>query len=114
MLRQFSTARGEFPGSLSPADVALVNYARKVASDAPAVTAADIGRLKECGFSDAEVFDIAAVAAARAFWTKVLEALGVEPDAPFHQLDEEFRTALAPGRPLDFRASGAVAEAVLP
>ena len=107
-------ARGEFPASLSPADIALVVFTRKVARDASDVNAADVDRLRLRGFSDPEIFDIAAVAAARAFWTKVLESLGVEPDAAFHNLDAEFKRTLASGRPVDFRAQGPVAEAVLP
>jgi len=43
----------------------------------------------------------------------VLEALGVAPDAPFHQMEEEFKHTLAVGRPLSFQATGTAA-AVLP
>lgn len=95
-------ARGETPRSLSPADTAMMEFARAVARDASAITAADVERLKQHGFTDAEVFDIAATAAARAFWTKVIESLGVETDAPFRAVDEELREALSVGRPIEF------------
>lgn len=95
-----AVAKGEAPSSLSAAEVAMVEFARKVARDASAVTREDVEHLKRHGFTDAEVFDITAVAAARAFWTKVIEALGVEADAPFHALDSEFRSVLSAGRPL--------------
>ena len=95
-------SRGETPASLSPAEAAMVAFARTVAVDATAVTADDVRGLKELGFSDGEIFDIAATSAARAFWTKLLDALGVETDAAFQKLDPEFRDALAVGRALDF------------
>ena len=107
-------ARGEFPPSLSVAEVAIVMFTRKMSRNASEVTPADVERLRVNGLSDPEIFDVAAVAAARAFWTKVLESLGVAPDAPFHQMDEEFKHTLAVGRPLNFHAQGAVAAGVLP
>ena len=108
-------ARGEFPDSLSVAEVAIVMFARKMSRNASDITAADIERLRTRGLSDAEVFDVAAVAAARSFWTKVLESLGVDADPPFHDMDEEFKHTLASGRPLSFQAQGAAAAvAVLP
>jgi len=94
--------RGETPASLTPAEAALIAYARKVAVDATTVTAEDVAGLKRHGFSDGEIFDIAATSAARSFWTKVLDALGVELDPAVHGLDAGFREPLAVGRPLDF------------
>jgi len=93
-------ARGEAPDALTDAEAAMLEFARKVARDASTVTAGDVERLKALGFTDAEVFDIAATAAARAFWTKVIESLGVEADAPFHAMDPELTDALIAGRPL--------------
>ena len=96
--------RGEAPASLTPAEAAMIAFARKVAVDATTVTADDIEGLKRHGFSDGEVFDIAATSAARAFWTKLLDALGVEVDAAVQKLDPAFLNALAVGRPLGFNA----------
>jgi uncharacterized peroxidase-related enzyme len=89
--------------SLTAAEVAMMQYARKVAKDATKVTAGDVARLRSLGFSDAEIFDIAAVAAARAFFTKILEGLGAEPDSSFLEMGEGLRNALTPGGPIDFR-----------
>ena len=97
-------ARGKTPNSLSAGDVALMAFARDVARDATKVTSGQIEQHKQHGFTDGEIFDIAAIAAARAFWTKVLDALGVEADAAYRELDGEFRQALTVGRPIDFRA----------
>lgn len=107
-------ARGEFPASLSVAEVAIVMFTRKMSRNASDVTAADIARLRDHGLADGEIFDVAAVAAARSFWTKLLESLGVEPDAAFHDLEPEFKHTLACGRPLSFNAHGPAAVGVLP
>jgi uncharacterized peroxidase-related enzyme len=103
--------RGKTPASLSAAEAAMMMFARRVAKDATAITSGEVARLKQHGFTDAEIFDIAATAAARAFWTKVIEALGVEADAPFRAMDYELRKALTVGRPIDFLASEQLAGA---
>jgi uncharacterized peroxidase-related enzyme len=95
-------ARGETPPSLSAAEAALMRFACAVAHDASAVTAEDVAELKRHGFSDGEVFDIAAVAAGRAFFTKIIESLGVAADAPLRAMDATLREALTVGRPVTF------------
>jgi uncharacterized peroxidase-related enzyme len=95
-------ARGETPRTLTAAEAALLRFARAVARAASAVTADDVAGLKRHGFSDAEVFDIAAVAAGRAFFTKVIESLGVGADAPLRNMNPELRKELTVGRPIEF------------
>jgi hypothetical protein len=95
-------ARRETPRSLSAADAALMHFARAVARDASAVTAEDVAVLKQHRLSDADVFDIVAVAAGRAFFTKIIESLGVRTDAPARRMSAELREALAVGRPIEF------------
>jgi len=85
---------------VSDAELEMMRFSRKVARDASSIVEADVLRLKEHGYSDAEVFDIAAVSAGRAFFTKVLDAVGSMPDAGFLSLDESFRTNLTVGRPV--------------
>jgi hypothetical protein len=92
---------GEIPATLTAAEASLVRFARAVARDASAVTAADVAALKR-HFDDDEIFDIAAAAAGRAFFTKIIEALGVETDAPAKAMDAELRDALAVGRSVTF------------
>jgi uncharacterized peroxidase-related enzyme len=103
--------RGKTPESLTAAEAAMMTFARRVAHDATMITSGEVARLKQHGFTDAEIFDIAATAAARSFWTKVIEALGVEADAPFRALDEQLRKALTVGRPIDFLATERLADA---
>jgi uncharacterized peroxidase-related enzyme len=96
-------AADKYDDILTDAEAALVRFARQIAKDASRVTSGQVQALKQFGFSDAEIFDIAATAAGRAFFTKVLDALGVEPDAPFRGLEPAFREPLAVGRPIDVR-----------
>jgi uncharacterized peroxidase-related enzyme len=91
-------ARGASPSSLTTAEAAMMAFSRKVARGAFLVSAADVEELKAHGFTDAEVFDIAATVGARAFFTTLNEALGVEPEPPLLQLEPEFRKTLMVGR----------------
>lgn len=94
-------AEGRLDGILGEAERCLVAFARQVARDASGVTAAQIAALEEHGYTSAEIFDVAATAAGRAFFTKLLDALGVEPDASFLALDVAFRRPLTLGRAID-------------
>jgi hypothetical protein len=87
--------------SLTAAEEEMMRFSRKVARDASTITAADVEKLKDHGLSDADVFDVAATAAGRAFFTKVLDAVGSLPDAGFKSIDEDLRTHLVVGRPID-------------
>ncbi len=44
--------------------------------------------------------DVVLAAAARCFFSKTLDALGVLPDASYRELDPELRDALVVGRPI--------------
>lgn len=94
-------AAGRLDAVVSGAEQAMLRYARQIAQDASQVSAEQVAALKKWGFSDAEIFDIAAVAAGRAFFTKLLDALGVQADSSFLDLDEAFRRSLTVGRPVD-------------
>ena len=85
---------------LTPAEVAMMAYAEQIVRDATAVTQADIDELRAHGFSDTEIFDIAATATARCFFSKTLDALGAEPDAVYLDLDKKLRQTLTVGRPI--------------
>ncbi len=91
-------------GELAPADVATMTFAEKVARDASAITEGDVRALREHGLSDTEIFDVAAAAAARCFFSKLLDALGVEPDAAYESLEDELKRRLTPGRPISRHA----------
>jgi uncharacterized peroxidase-related enzyme len=93
-------ASGAEAAPLEPRERAMMAYAAKIARDASSITADDVDALRADGWSDEEIFDIAAAAAARCFFSKVLDALGVQADAVFHDLDPAMRDALTVGRPV--------------
>jgi len=83
-------------------DRAVMDLAGKVARDAPSVTEADIERMRRVGLTDQEIFDVIAAAAARAFFTKVLDGTGTRPDREYRNLlGDHLVDALAVGRPVD-------------
>jgi uncharacterized peroxidase-related enzyme len=86
---------------LDASDRAVMEFATLVARDASSVTQQDVDRLKEHGLTDADVADIVFAAAARSFFTKVLDALGVQADAQLGaQFDPATRHNLTVGRPI--------------
>lgn len=88
---------------LPAAEQELMAFATKVARDASAITQEDVDRLRAAGFSDMDVFDIAAAAAARCFFAKLVDALGAEPDAELADLGPEMCEALTVGRAIAAR-----------
>ena len=91
---------------LDEVDVAVMDLAEQVAEDAYEVTEADIARLRELGLEDAEIADVVFAAAIRSFFSKVLDALGAEPDAAYLELEPELQEVLAVGRPIAPAGSG--------
>ncbi len=85
---------------LDPVDVGVMDLAEKVIDDATSVTESDLDRLRGLGLSDVEIFDVVVAAAARCFFSKTLDALGVRADAAYRELDPELREALTVGRPI--------------
>ncbi len=102
---------GRSVNPLGEAEQALLRYARLVAADAGQVMAHDIEELRRHGYSDAEIFDVAATAAGRAFFTKLLDALGVLADAPLGLVGAALRSALTVGRPIDEQACATLPDA---
>ena len=94
-------SEGRTPAELSAAENAMVDFARAIARDARKISFGQVEALTKIhGFSDEEVFDIAAIAAGRCFFTKLLDALGTEPDVAFMSMDPELREKLGVGRPI--------------
>jgi uncharacterized peroxidase-related enzyme len=89
---------------LSPADAAIMPFAEKVARDADKITPADVEALRGQGLTEAEIFDVAAAAAARCFFSKMVDALGAEPDAAYAGIEDELRRRLTVGRDISAEA----------
>jgi uncharacterized peroxidase-related enzyme len=85
---------------LDTIEVAVMDLADKVAGDARSVTQADIDRLRALGLTDGEITDVVLAAAARCFFSKVLDALGAEPDERYSELEPALRDVLTVGRPI--------------
>ncbi|HEV2440619.1 MAG TPA: hypothetical protein VGX97_11215 [bacterium] len=78
----------------------MLAYAEKITVGAYRVTQEDVDGLRGHGFSDAEILDIALAAAARNFYSRMVDATGAEPDPEYRDLEPGFRGMLAVGRPL--------------
>jgi uncharacterized peroxidase-related enzyme len=83
---------------LDEVEVAVMDLAAKIAQDATTVSQADIDRLRSLGLSDQDILDVVLAAAARCFFSKILDGLGAEPDAKYAKLDPATRDALTVGR----------------
>jgi alkylhydroperoxidase family enzyme len=86
---------------LDGVDVAVMDLAEKVVDDATAIGEADLQPLRELGLNDVDIMDVVLAAAARCFFSKTLDALGVLPDASYRELEPELREALVVGRPIE-------------
>ena len=89
------------PDGLDDADRAIMAFAEKVVVDATAIIEADVDELRRHGLADAEILDVVLAATIRCFFSKTLDALGVQPDADFAALDPDFREPLTVGRPIE-------------
>jgi uncharacterized peroxidase-related enzyme len=89
---------------LDPVDVAVMDLAEKVAGDAAAMSDADVAPLRDLGLSDDEILDVVLAAAARAFFSKTLDALGLQADAAYAELEPKLREVLTVGRPISAAA----------
>ena len=89
-------ARDFHDAGLTDAEVAMMEFAARLSRDSATMTDADALRLREHGFSDDEIVDIALAAAARNFYSRALHALAVPVDVP-PDLSPELRDALLSG-----------------
>jgi len=85
---------------LSETDVAVMDLAERVAEDASSISEADLQRLRDLGLEQEDILDVVLAAAARCFFSKTLDALGVLPDAAYNEMEPAMREALVVGRPI--------------
>ena len=86
--------------TLSEPDAAVYRFATKVAVDAAAVGQGDVDALRTAGLSDSDVADVVFAVAARAFFTKVLDALGARlDDATASTFTPDMLQAMVVGNP---------------
>ena len=96
-----SIAQEPSGAALSPQDHAVYEFAAKVAADAASIEQTDVDRLRAVGLSDADIADVVFAAAARSFFTRVLDALGAQLDVQTAQtFPPDVREAMIVGRPV--------------
>jgi alkylhydroperoxidase family enzyme len=99
LFEQFGVAPGD---PLDARDRAVQRVARKVVADATSVTQDDLDELRREGLSEDEVFAVILAAAARCFFSKTLDAAGLQPDASYRDaLPDAVREPLVVGRPIE-------------
>lgn len=87
--------------NLDATDRAVMDFATHVATDASSISDADVQALRDVGLRDPDIVDVVFAAAARAFFTKVLDALGVQADVQLgEKFDPEVRRQVTVGRPI--------------
>ena len=82
--------------TLTEAEVAMMEFAERVSRDASTMTDDDSRRLREVGFSDREIVDIALAAAARNYYSRACQALAVAVEVPAN-VGPALRDALVAG-----------------
>ena len=75
-----------------------MDFAVKLSTDSVNMSDADSQKLRDAGFSDREIIDIALAAAARNYLSRILQSLAVDVDMP-PRLSGAMRAALL--EPLD-------------
>ena len=93
--------RDHHAAGLDEADVAVMDLAERVVDDATAITQEDVDHLRSLGLSDADVLDVVVAAAARCFFSKVLDGVGAQADTSYAELPPALRDLLAVGRPIE-------------
>jgi uncharacterized peroxidase-related enzyme len=94
-----SIATDHHTAGLEPADVAIIEFAGRVAADATSITEDDIDELRGHGLTDADVFQVVLAVSARCFFSTVLDAVGTEPDSQYRAtIEPGLRKALTVGR----------------
>lgn len=79
---------------LEPDEVAIMEFAQKIARSANEITQADVDGLRAMGLEDVEILDITLAATMRSFASKTFNALGAEPDAAYDELEHQLADLL--------------------
>ncbi|CAN5265828.1 hypothetical protein BH09ACT12_BH09ACT12_19600 [soil metagenome] len=87
--------------ALSDEDRTIYAFAAKVAADASSIQQEDVDALRSQGLTDADVADLVFAAAARSFFTRVLDGLGAELDVQTAQgFTPDILQSMVVGRPV--------------
>jgi len=86
-------ARDYHAADLPEAEVLMMEFAERVSRDPYNMTDADSQGLRDAGFTDREILDIALAAAARNYYSRAIQALAVEVEPPT-DISDRLRDAL--------------------
>ena len=76
---------------ITPAELAMLEYAELLTVQPANVTEADVQRLREHGWSDADVVDIVHVVALFNYMTRIADGLGIEMERGILDAEERDR-----------------------
>ena len=85
---------------LEAKDQVMLEYAEKITVNPSAVDEPDVQRLKQAGWNEAEILDIAAVTSYRNFITRMADALGVQLTEDYARLRKDYLGTLMVGKKL--------------
>ncbi|MGH7831173.1 MAG: carboxymuconolactone decarboxylase family protein, partial [Candidatus Binatia bacterium] len=85
---------------LDKKDVAMLEYAEKMTLRPSEIAEKDVQRLREAGWTDREILDIAALTSYRNFITRMADALGVELTEDYKNLHQDYVRSLMVGKKL--------------
>jgi uncharacterized protein YciW len=81
-------------------DKAMLEYAEKITLRPSEVDERDVKKLKQTGWNETEILDIAAVTSYRNFITRIADALGVQLSEDYAALRKDYIDALMVGKKL--------------
>jgi len=80
-------------------EIAMMSLAQKIITHANQVNEQDIDELRKYGLTDEEILDVILASAARSFFSKTLDTLGVMPDDIYLELEPELIQVLSLDHP---------------
>lgn len=93
-------ARDYRRAGLDEKDLAMLEYAEKMTLRPSEITETDVQALRQVGWRDKEILDIAAVTSYRNFITRMADALGVELTEDYKGLRRDYVESLMVGKRL--------------
>jgi uncharacterized peroxidase-related enzyme len=93
-------ARDFRQSTLDAKDKAMLEYAEKITISPSEVNESDVQKLKQAGWSEAEILDIAALTSYRNFITRIADALGVQLSEDLARLRKDYLDTLMVGKKL--------------
>jgi uncharacterized peroxidase-related enzyme len=93
-------ARDFRQATLNAKDKAMLEYAEKITLTPSEVGERDVENLKQAGWSEVEILDIAAVTSYRNFITRIADALGVQLGEEYAALRKDYVDTLMVGKKL--------------